>query len=1534
MHYTLSVFQPESGLSGTVHLSHSELARVLGLKPGSLLHSALARRGMAEGGHSKGAACFGLALLEAVEEEQRVMHAQLTAARQEGEAVQRRVAAAERAELAQQHHQELHAVQQSHEQAMYILRKQQHELEAELEHQRERLHFERQHMQAAQEEQHKGLAHQQERLHAQQLELQEHLSAAQLREAQAARKVAEASAELAEARVTVRHEVEQELFVQKEAVRRDRLALESERSQVLELRSQAAGDISALRIAQERLRAVEGSLADAQRRGQAQAATIETQGLQMEQLRVALQVADASCCICMPRLTSIQTEGLQIRQLRVAAQAAQAQAHSTAFHTGAAGRVQDHPTDRRLRQELRKLSSALDKLGLKCRRQGLQLQASAAREQYWKSLAVTRQAGVEQVLKGQEGALQQLEEAGLLLQAAERTQQQVLGGLRDLQRGLALEAGTPGGSHLSTPTRSHRAAPPVNSSALVGLAGLLHTHFPASSAASGSHLLQRVQSLRFHADELSAGVVEARRSMAAACNAAAERYRAAVRTLQASARDSTDTSSSFTAEGSELSIEVDEAFIPAARLPTAASHRLKQPLGGPGLGMHPSGPLLGSHAAAAPYMEPAWQSMHMPGGSAQQAWLQQAAGKTHIGGMPGGEGAAAAHGIAAGQYSGFPTPPMGGLGKQQPASTQQACKPEGETPARPLRPAQAPRELQQVAPPTEPAACSEHEAWGTLGRERSNIDALLQAAPAKPVLGPASQVVSQAGSRYNAAELSDDGDPLAVALQPGPLQGPAGSGRHSSGDTVVRLLGPEVRPAAEGSTGLQPGPLQAGSSVSAADVHQANLNGGHEQGMAQMGREPAEPPEDQDARHAHTLAPTAAGPGMLQEPGVPAEPPGEKPPPLALGHLSPLSRPPVAALRPAALAPTTTSQQARPAEAGVFSKEPITDEVVSEQAGRSLPERTPAAGPAGTPGTVLGASASEEAAASSAPVDHDSRQGTAVLQPDHLDAQSIQARAVAAEPWEPGRLPASGSSLSTADIRVAPGAPGVEAQARPDGGQAALPQLRTPVGASPGHAADRAAAVAQLHQGERGLPGPGVPSVARQLQFQQPVGAPAAPNLSAGAALPTATAPPASEVAQEQAAVAVAAVPSAAEGSEAQLELPGESQATAAEAAAVEGSGALSEHMLAGDTSGRLLGDWPAVPGAEAPAGAMAEPRPHASEASTAAGVHRMEGSGMLPKSVQLSLELPASLPASQPMTTRPLAEQAGTPLDEKVLQPGSPDGAHLVAVLEQHAREQQGVRQLGQLVQEQGGTPPSSRQLGVAQVTEVVQHSGMAAEASTHGTNLQSDAMAALVQPWQLDGHGGGAAMPAERAESAEADSVASELERVDSAELRAAALAAEGSAVSASAGLSVLGVDPAHAAASEPRREAPGHLPLQDESPSALDLPSMYMNDAYLDSLEEPLPAELPEKRKRDSTWIGVMKVTEYPTDRECKAVVLKDKSTVVIYQVRNKETQEEEWFCSDANSTAYSTLKTAQNPVPLKVYPTMAENGTIYCRFAPGS
>ena len=114
---------------------------------------------------------------------------------------------------------------------------------------------------------------------------------------------------------------------------------------MLELRSQAAGDISALRIAQERLRATEGSLADAQRRGQAQAATIETQGLQMEQLRVALQVcatsgsaclpdvlssngqglhdavqmADASCCICTPRLPFIEAQGLQMGQLRVAA---------------------------------------------------------------------------------------------------------------------------------------------------------------------------------------------------------------------------------------------------------------------------------------------------------------------------------------------------------------------------------------------------------------------------------------------------------------------------------------------------------------------------------------------------------------------------------------------------------------------------------------------------------------------------------------------------------------------------------------------------------------------------------------------------------------------------------------------------------------------------------------------------------------------------------------------------------------------------------------------------------------------------------------------------------------------------------------------------------------------------------------------------------------------------------------------------------------------------------------------------------------
>ena len=902
------------------------------------------------------------------------------------------------------------------------------------------------------------------------------------------------------------------------------------------------------------------------------------------------------------------------------------------------------------------------------------------------------------------------------------------------------------------------------------------------------------------------------------------------------------------AEGSELNLEVDEAFIPAARLPTAASHRLKQPLGGPGAGVHPSGPLLGSHAAAAPFMDPAWQSMHMPGGSAQQAWLQQAAGKTHLSDVPGSGGAAAVHGIAAGQYGGFPTPVKEALGKQQPAGTQQVyIGPGGGIPAPPLRPAQAPRELQQLAPPSEPAACPEHKAWGSLGRERSNIDALLQAAPAKPVLGPASQVVSQAGSRYNAAELSDDSDPPAVNPQPGPPQAPAGSGRHSSEVTFVQLLTPQPHAAAAGSTGLQPGPLPAGSLVPAADVHQANVIGGHERGVAQLGREPAEPAEDQDARHAQMPARRGAGPGMLQGPSRPAEPPGEQdsmhghlpatgavgpgPPqehsmpaepageqgkpaqagllqqlsqpahaagPPALGHLLPLSRP------PAALAPTTTPQQTQPAGVGVFSKEPTADEAIPEQAsaaGRSVPERTPAAGPHEAPGTVLGASVSEAVVAPSAPADHVFQRGAAVLQPDHLGAQKPQAQAVAAEPRGPGPLPAPSSSLKAADIRVAPAAPVVEGQARSDGGQAALPQLHTPVRASPGHAADRAAAAAQLHPGERGLPGPTVPSAARQLQFQQLSGALAAPHLSAGAALPPATAPPASEVAWEPSAAAVAAAPSAAEGSQAQRELAGElSQATAAEAAVVEGSGTLSERVLAGDTSGRHLGKWPALPGAEASAGATAEARAPTSEASSAAGVvpdvaaaalaaaegppgaaslgmllssgqlagsadesragqpreaaephsasraaahaapvstaegppasaatpgdarlsdqqhepqrppttasalpelvqHRMEVSCALPKPVQQRLEVPASLPASQPLATRPLARQAGTPLEEKLLQPGSPDGAHLVAVLEQHAREQQGVLQLGQPVQKQGGAPPGSRQLGMDQV-------------------------------------------------------------------------------------------------------------------------------------------------------------------------------------------------------------------------------------------
>ena len=42
-------------------------------------------------------------------------------------------------------------------------------------------------------------------------------------------------------------------------------------------------------------------------------------------------------------------------------------------------------------------------------------------------------------------------------------------------------------------------------------------------------------------------------------------------------------------------------------------------------------------------------------------------------------------------------------------------------------------------------------------------------------------------------------------------------------------------------------------------------------------------------------------------------------------------------------------------------------------------------------------------------------------------------------------------------------------------------------------------------------------------------------------------------------------------------------------------------------------------------------------------------------------------------------------------------------------------------------------------------------------------------------------------------------------------------------------------------------------------LDLPSMYMNHAYLDSLEEPLPAELPEVD--DTMSLGDVSVGETP-------------------------------------------------------------------------
>ncbi|CAL5218956.1 g709 [Coccomyxa viridis] len=135
-------------------------------------------------------------------------------------------------------------------------------------------------------------------------------------------------------------------------------------------------------------------------------------------------------------------------------------------------------------------------------------------------------------------------------------------------------------------------------------------------------------------------------------------------------------------------------------------------------------------------------------------------------------------------------------------------------------------------------------------------------------------------------------------------------------------------------------------------------------------------------------------------------------------------------------------------------------------------------------------------------------------------------------------------------------------------------------------------------------------------------------------------------------------------------------------------------------------------------------------------------------------------------------------------------------------------------------------------------------------------------------------------------------------------------------------------------------------------------------------------PALEEDDPSWLRVGKLTDFKNGKQTRAVILPDNSAIVLYR-----TQEDEVYCSDANSTAYKfpmidanvierdggpaaevpldgtvydletgkvlvwcpknnplrfvlgSLKSTADPQPLKMYPARVNsNGQIFARLAP--
>ncbi|KAL0029933.1 hypothetical protein WJX77_008191 [Trebouxia sp. C0004] len=451
-HYTLSVFQPEAGISGLQALTHADILHFMQVSPGSPLQTALGPKcnlSTADGGASEPA--FAISLLQSVTEvlgtksvsekaiqtteydgsplslalqkledtylkqsqeererpyksmEQRlaayrhecearlqeevqrqvgqVREVEVKAARAEGSNDARLVASQERAALQQDHQERLQQLQAQEQQMLERMEKQQHDMHSGLLEQRQQLQAQEEDLATWKADAQRQIDIQQGRLTGREQRLASREQMLTRQDAESACQVAEAQAAAASAYSNARRDLDQEYKAHREALDRERRALEADRERVQKLEA----EVVSLRGNNKRLKAAEASWAEAEARAAAHAGIEEALRYQLSHLQNAVKGPEMG--LGKGGIAAVYPPG----------QRAQGQGLDPAF-----------------------LAVQLRKLQKKQKGAMRELQAAAGREAFWKHNAHSAEQALDEAVEGREAAVQQVEEARLALRAADR----------------------------------------------------------------------------------------------------------------------------------------------------------------------------------------------------------------------------------------------------------------------------------------------------------------------------------------------------------------------------------------------------------------------------------------------------------------------------------------------------------------------------------------------------------------------------------------------------------------------------------------------------------------------------------------------------------------------------------------------------------------------------------------------------------------------------------------------------------------------------------------------------------------------------------------------------------------------------------------------------------------------------------------------------------------------------------------------------------------------------------------------------------